>query len=281
LTCAGEKPDISGGMTIPELRQMAQELVRGAGRILLRHFGRIKHIRQKEHPSSVVCEADLASEKYIIQRIRARFPDHGIIAEESGFIRGGSEYTWVIDPLDGTSNFIAGIPWFGAQLGILHRGKPVVTAIYVPVSDALYLAQKGKGAFRNGRRLRVTSETQLKRVLCAFGFDSAADARKNRLQARLLMRVAAGVRNTRATNSLIDFCYTLEGHFGGCVNLNCKIWDIVPVSLMLPEAGGVFTDLAGRPIRFRLDEKDFGGSYQVLGSTRSLHPRLVACLNGK
>lgn len=254
---------------------LAVELVREAGSILLRHFGKVRKIRAKDHPSSVVCEADLASERLIIDRIRSGFPNDTIVAEESGWIRGSSEMSWVIDPLDGTSNFVAGIPWFGAQIGVLRGAHPVAAAMFLPVQGTLYSAAAGRGAFRDGSRLAASRARQLDKTLCAFGFDATASPAQTRRNAALLMRVAVGVRNTRATNSLVDFCYTVEGRFGGCINLNCKIWDIVPVSLMLPEAGGRFTDLRGKPIDFVFDEGMLARSYQVLGASRVLHSQLL------
>jgi myo-inositol-1(or 4)-monophosphatase len=197
------------------------------------------------------------------------------VTEESGYLPGNSGITWVIDPLDGTSNFVAGIPWFGVQIGVLQGLRPVAAAMFLPVDGTLYSGVKGGGALRNRKRLVVTPEQDLKKTLCAFGFDATADREQMSHNATLLTRVAAGVRNTRATNSLVDFCYTMEGRFGGCINLNCKIWDIVPVSLLLPEAGGRFTDLGGEPIEFVLDARTLSRSYRVLGAGKALHRRLV------
>ncbi len=256
------------------LKDFLTELVTGAGRILLRHFGKVRGIRQKESDSSVVCEADLASEEFIIRRIRRHFPDAGVIAEESGYA-AGSEWTFVIDPLDGTSNFVAGLPWFGVQIALLENGIPKSAAMYLPVEKVLYFSEKGRGVLRNGRRIDVTPETRLKNVLCAFGMDGSASERDRSRGADLVTRVAGGVRNLRTTNSLFDFCYTLEGKFGACVNLNCKIWDIAPVALMLPEAGGRFGELSGKPIEFKLGQKDYGHSYQVMGASAALHPKLA------
>src|SRR5436190_16171994 len=121
-------------MQISKYKKLLLELVREGGGILMKHFGRIRQVRQKENPSSVVCEADVAAEQHSIERIRHEFPDDGIIAEESGFVAGSSEFTWVIDPLDGTSNFVAGLPWFGVQIGVLRGSRPVVAAMYLPVA---------------------------------------------------------------------------------------------------------------------------------------------------
>lgn len=251
-----------------------------AGGVLLRHFGRVRQIRQKENASSVVCEADLASEARVIRRIRRRFPSAGIIAEESGLTAVGAELTFVIDPLDGTSNFVAGLPWFGAQVGVLREGKPVCAAMFLPVENTLYVAEAGGGVWRNGERLRLQRGAGLKRVLCAFGLDPARDAKVRRRHAEWLCRLAGAVRNIRTTNSLFDFCYTLEGRLGGCINLNCKIWDIVPILLMLPEAGGDFRSLNGDPIELDLGPRNFGRSYQVLGAAPGLLRPLLRVLRG-
>jgi myo-inositol-1(or 4)-monophosphatase len=265
--------------SVKRLKETLLQCVRGAGKVLLEYFGAVTNPREKEHPSSVVCDADLASEKYVLELITSRFPDHNIISEESGRSWRSAEYTWVIDPLDGTSNFVAGIPWFGVQIGVLRRGKPILAAMYLPTEDTLYFAQVGHGAYRNGKRVRVTAEKDLQKLLCAFGFDPEPEKRDRRT-IDLLFRVSGAVRNTRTTNSLVDFCYTIDGRLGGCINLKTKIWDIVPVSLILPEAGGKFTDLEGKRIAFQLDQNAGQRDYPVLGAARQLHPKLVALIRG-
>ena len=237
--------------SLSTIKRTLLESVRAAGKILLTSFGRVTNPRQKESASSVVCDADLASERDILGRIRTRFPHDSIVSEESGCTWGTTDLTWVVDPLDGTSNFVAGLPWFGVQIGVLFRSRPIVAAMYLPLEDVLYFAQAGQGVTRNGKAVAVTTESHLQNVLCAFGFDPAPGRRKRQAM-ELLLRVSGVVRNTRATNSLVDFCYTVDGRLGGCINLKTKIWDIVPVALILPEAGGKFTDVAGTHIVFDL-----------------------------
>jgi myo-inositol-1(or 4)-monophosphatase len=263
-------------MSVMSQKRALVDMTREAGEILRGYYGRIRNIRLKENQSSVVCEADLAAEKSYVDQIRARYPRDNIIAEESGHTRGTSEYTWVIDPLDGTSNFVAGLPWFGTQVGLLRGTTPVLAAIYLPIEDAMYVAEAGKGLFRNGKRVAITTETKPTNILCAFGFDPNTGYRQSRHDTELLRRVASGVRNIRATNSVVDFCYTMDGRLGGCVNLNAKIWDIVPVALMIPEAGGRITDLFGDRLRFDLSAPQ--KSYTIVGSSRALHGKLLALL---
>jgi len=264
--------------THSELEHDLEAMVRDAGAILLRHFGKVRNIRRKENASSVVCEGDLAAEASLLKTIRARYPDDSIIAEESGSHRGSSSRHWILDPLDGTSNFVAGLPWFGVQVGLLEDGQAKAAAMYLPVENTLFISVAGQGVRRNGKPVHVTSERSLSNVLCAFGFDPVANPRQSRANINLLMRVSRSVRNTRTTNSLWDFCYALDGQFGGCINLNCRIWDIIPLVLMMPEAGGKITDIAGRPISFDLGETASERVYTVLGASKRLHARLLEAL---
>jgi myo-inositol-1(or 4)-monophosphatase len=261
-------------MNLATHQRLLEEVTREAGSILLRYFGRVRKVRLKDN-ASVVCEADLASEQYIIRRLRKMFPQHGIISEEAGTDVSESEFTWVIDPLDGTSNFVAGIPWFGVQIGLLYQGRPVLAAMFLPTAEVLYSAVRGKGTRRNGKRLKPRIHTRLAHALIAFGMDPECAVNDAGRTAALYLAVAAQSRNLRGTNSLVDFCYTLEGHFGGAINLNTKIWDIVPVSLILPEAGGVFSGLDGKKIAFDLSQAAGERTYEILAAAKPLHRDLV------
>ena len=261
---------------IDRIRESILHCVHTAGDVLLHHFGRVTDIRQKGEHSSVVSEADLAAEACILSHIRSEFPGHDIIAEESGGTLRQADYTWVVDPLDGTSNYVAGLPWFGVQIAVLHRATPIIAAMYLPITRTLYSAELGQGAFRDGERLQVTREIRMKNVLCAFGPDPDASDDVNRANVGMLQRVLGRVRNLRTTNCLLDFCYTADGRFGGCVNLRAKIWDIAPVCLILPEAGGHMTDPQGNPIVLHLTEADLQRDYAVLGSSVTLFPEFLA-----
>jgi myo-inositol-1(or 4)-monophosphatase len=250
------------------------DCAQAGGAVLERHFGRLTNVRTKENASSVVTEADLASERCIFDRIRARFPDDGLLGEESGYAPGRSDRVWVVDPLDGTSNFVAGLPWFGVMIALLDRQTPVLAALHLPAMNSLYTAELGRGARRNGEPVRVTAETDLARVLMGFGLDASADAAQSRREALLLAEVARRARNIRATNSLVDFCYTADGRLGGAVNLACKIWDIAAPVLLLREAGGVVTNLAGQEPDFRLDDAAAHRTHTMLCAPPALHRQL-------
>ena len=276
------------------------ECVRQAGAVLLKHFGQGGPATRKENGNSIVTAADLESEKLIFDIIRRRHPEHNLLGEETGLQHFGSDFTWVIDPLDGTSNFAAALPWFGVMAAVLERGLPVLGAMYLPLTDALYVAERGRGAVcygtsvaasrqsavlgipatsvaasRQSAVLRMTAERDLSDTLCAYGLDGGAAEAEAEKQTRLFRLLVSRARNVRLTNSLVDFCYTLEGRFGACINQNCKIWDIASACLMFPEAGGRFTDLQGREIRLELDPAKYMRSYAVVGGNGVLHEQVI------
>jgi len=257
------------------MRDTLIECVRQAGAVVLQNFGKTDGPRRKGNASDIVTAADLASERLIFELIRRRHPEHNLLGEEEGLQNRGSDITWVIDPLDGTSNFAAGLPWFGVMVAVLKQEKPILAAMYLPVTDVLYTAELGKGTLRNGKPVRVSSEKELSDTLCAYGLDASTDVKALEKQTRLMGLIVKHARNVRLTNCLLDFCYTLDGHLGACVNQHCKIWDIAPACLMFPEAGGRCTDLKGEDIRLEINPKKYLRSYAVLGANPVLHQQVL------
>jgi myo-inositol-1(or 4)-monophosphatase len=255
--------------------------LQAGARCLRQHQYGLLTTKIKENTSSVVTEADLDSERAMIRLISEAYPDHNILAEESGFRNLGSPYTWVLDPLDGTSNYAAQLPWFGVIVSVLKGTEPVCAGMYLPVPEVLYFCERGGGVERNGVPVRLPKRLRLRETLWAYGIDAAADSSHVQRQLELLGRLIPHVRNVRATNSLADFCYTLEGKLGGFINLNAKIWDISAIQLMMPEAGGGLTDLSGHPIRFALEPATWGQSYQVIGSESSLLSQVLTLCQNK
>jgi myo-inositol-1(or 4)-monophosphatase len=231
------------------------DALRLSGDLLLELFNKPMDIRYKGSQSSIVTEADVASERMIIGRIRDSFPAHNIISEESGLTDNGSEFTWVIDPLDGTSNFASGIPWFGVMIAVLKNNRPVIGGAYLPVEDKLFLAEAGRGATRNGEPLAVLANRDMKDSLMAFCMDHTLDAAFLSRGIEIYRKLVERSRNIRSTNSLVDFLFVAEGKFGGVINMNTKIWDIAALSLIITEAGGVLKNVGGDDIEFSVDEK--------------------------
>lgn len=262
------------------MKDFITQSLKDAGQILLEHLARGCPAQLKENQSSVVTAADLASEALIVARIREAFPEDGIIAEETGRQPGRSRRTWVIDPLDGTSNFAASLPWFGVMIALLDHDVPVAGGMYLPVTDTLYFAEKERGLERDGQPIGLTKETRLNHVLCACCMDASSAPGENQRQAAAMGRLVNQARNVRGTNSLVDVCFTVDGRLGGFVNYCTKIWDIAVPALAFREAGGRFTDLEGNDIAFRLDAEPFDRNYAVVGAGEGLHPQILAALRG-
>ena len=253
--------------------------LQAGGEVLTRGFKQVRSVTRKESAASVVTEFDIASEEAIVSILRARHPSDSIIGEETGFDQHPGDITWVVDPLDGTSNYTAGLPWFGVLIAALRGVETVAAGVHFPLLGALYYAEKGQGVWRDGQRVGMTSETQLSNVLCSYGFDGCPDLEQTRQTATQLARLANASRNVRNTNCFLDFAHTIDGRYGACANRGTKIWDIASAALMLPEAGGVLVDLRGDPVVFSLDIHDYQRDYAVVGSTPALLPQVLAALN--
>lgn len=257
---------------------VAVELARQAGVSLMETFGASHRVEWKGDHSNVVTAADTRSERLIVQGIRERFPGHSIIAEETGCDLRPSDYTWVVDPLDGTSNYTAAIPWFGVLIGLLHGDVPIGAVIHLPATGELYTAESGAGAWRNGQRISVTREAALSNVLWAYGVDGGSGEHEVGRQAVLLGHLVRHVRNVRATNSLVDVALTADGRLGGLLNWNTRLWDIAAPMLIIREAGGVYTDVHGDALRLDLSSSACDREYAVLAGAPALHREVVRLL---
>lgn len=256
-----------------------RKALREAGNILMENFGKIVDYTVKESQSSIVTKADLESEKKIIEIILEKFPDHNTLGEETGFQNRNSEFTWVIDPLDGTSNFAFGIPWFGVIICLLKNDIPFMAGCFLPVQNELYFAEKGKGAIRNGEKIKVSGETELKNILAAYSLDYSEEPGKTEREAKVIQQVVSRIRNLRSTNCIIDFCYTADGKLGACMNQTTKIWDIAGPGLIIEEAGGKVTDIQGNNFDFSLNVDNYNRNFTIVGSNKILHFELIKILN--
>ncbi len=257
------------------IRKALQE----AGKILMSYFGKITEYSVKESQSSIVTKADIESEKKIIEIVLENFPNHNTLGEETGFQNRNSPFTWVIDPLDGTSNFAAGIPWFGVIICVLKNSVPFMVGCFLPVQKEIYFAEKGKGAFRNGEIIKVSNETELKNILAAYSLDYSDEPGKTEREAKLIQHIVSRIRNLRSTNCLIDLCYTADGKLGACINQTTKIWDIAAPGLIIEEAGGKVTDIHGNKFDFSLNETNYDRNFTIVGSNKILHSELIKILN--
>jgi len=245
-----------------------------SGKLLLEYFNKQIEAKRKESQSSVVTEADLKSDSVIVSLIENKFPDHNIISEEGGFRNKSSKYTWVIDPLDGTSNFAAKIPWFGILICLFEGEEPVMGGAYLPVFDILYFAERGKGSFRNGIPITLKQSKGLTDSLIAFSVDYTDDEIFLNKGIDLYKFIIKNSRNIRSTNSLFDFIYVAEGKFGGCINLYTKIWDISALGLIISEAGGIMNDISGNKIKFVFNKDIVNVNYPVVAGSSQVYESL-------
>ena len=246
-----------------------------AGEILHANFEKKQKIEIKENQCSIVTETDKLAESAIIKNIQKKYPNHNILSEEIGYIDKNSEYTWIIDPLDGTSNFAAGIPWFGILIAVLKNNEPILSGAYLPIQKELYFAEKGKGAFKNNKPISVSQEENLENVLFAYSLDYSENNEKTTQESKMIKNLVQNVRNIRATNSLLDFLYTAEGKFGGNINQTTKIWDIASPALIIEEAGGKVTDITGNKLNFTINNATINKNFTIIASNKLLHHKIL------
>jgi len=266
-------------MSLPSFQTtITQSLHRGSD-VLLKHFGKVKNIKEKENLSSVVSEADIESEKVILDLIRQDYPDHNIISEECGFIYKNSLYTWIVDPLDGTSNYVAGLPWFGILIAVMKNHIPVAAGAYLPFDKHLYYAEEDKNARLNGEIIRINQSSQLKDVLVAYSLDFHTDFNETLDETNLIAKLVQNARNVRSTNCLLDLCYTADGRLGAIINQHEKIWDIAAPWLIIKEAGGIMTDINGKKLNFQVSEKNYDKDFPVVAANPQIHKRIIKLIS--
>lgn len=230
--------------------QLAIDAARTAGQYLKENVG---HIRSVEHKfgqdTNLVTEMDKGSEALIIDMIRKTYPKHGILGEESGGSAADAETVWIIDPLDGTTNFTHGLPLFCVSIGVQHKGELVAGAVYDPNLNEMFTAEKGGGAYLNGQKLKVSSAESLRQSLLVTGFPyNIRDNPYNAVQhfTAFLMEAQA-VR--RLGSAALDLCYVGAGRFDAFWEVALQAWDMAAGILIVSEAGGVVTDFRGNEMK--------------------------------
>lgn len=219
---------------------------RRGGNSLLRSLKDLDRLKvEQKGRNDFVSEADRNAERAVIDTILKHYPDHEILAEESGS-QGKSDHQWVIDPLDGTTNFLHGMPVFCVSIALLINGKQEHAVVYDPLREELFTASRGSGAQLNGRRIRVSGQTRLDRALIGTGFPyrDANEALGPYLNMfRAAMESSAGVR--RPGSAALDLAYVAAGRYDGFWETGLSIWDIAGGGLLIREAGGIISALDG------------------------------------
>jgi myo-inositol-1(or 4)-monophosphatase len=239
-------------------------------KVLTAHFGNISRIDRKG-AFDLVTEADTGSEKQIIKTIREAFPDHAILAEESGAGKGNSEYRWIIDPLDGTTNYAHQLPIFTISIALALHDEIVFGLVLNPMDGELFSAVAGKGAELNGKSIRTSSTASVHDSLLATGFpykfDEIIEPAMKRFS--VCQNASQGVR--RLGSAALDICYVACGRFDGFWEQNLKLWDMAAGAIIAAEAGAAVTDLSNRP--FSINQKD------ILVTNSRIHQEMLALLD--
>ena len=258
-------------MEAEDLKETALLAARRAGEVLKEGFGKAHEFALKSSRIDLVTELDRRAEATILEVIRARFPDHGILAEESSEMEGEGEYRWIIDPLDGTTNYAHGYPIFAVSIALERAGEIVLGVIYSPILGELFLAERGRGATRNGEPIRVSRTEGLASALLATGFPYDLARIDLNLQhfSRFIHRAQAVRRDGSAA---LDLCWLACGRFDGFWELDLRPWDVAAGALIVEEAGGKVSD-------FSSGELDIFGD-EILASNGLIHREMLQVLRG-
>ncbi len=227
------------------MKAFLHNIIRRAGQLCLQYKEQLNELTiTYKTPKDLVSNADRAVEEFLITEIRKQYPDHAILGEESGEIKGG-RYRWVIDPIDGTTSFLHDQPYFSVSIAVFNNGRAEMAAVYAPVFNELYFAEKGQGAFRNDRPIHVSSRGLIEESVVATGFACirAGWTENNLPLFSAVLPRARGVR--RYGSAAIDLCYVASGRLDGFWELNLAEYDIAGGSLILREAGGRISDFSG------------------------------------
>ena len=250
---------------------IAIRAARQAGRIVMRHFQRIDTLNvRKKQLHDYVSDADLLAERAIIDILRQAYPSHAILAEESGS-QGQDDYEWIIDPLDGTNNYLHGLPHFAISIALRHRGELQTGVIYDPLHNDMFIGNRGGGALLNDRRLRISHTQDLPGALVgsAIGTRSTEQLTKYAALQKALMAAGVGLRNSGS--SALDLAFVAAGYLNGTWQQGIQAWDMAAGMLMVREAGGIVTELHGG--------NDPMKSGNVLAGSRKIHSAMLQQLN--
>ena len=255
-------------MDTGNFKQVAIDAAKEAGKVLL-ELSQNAIQYQMKNSRDIQAEADLQSEKIIIEKIKNAFPSHSILSEEAGEETNQTEYLWVIDPLDGTINYARGIEEYCISIALSHNDQIVLGLVYHPKLDRLFVAEKGKGAFLNDRRLEVSEEGDLVNCLAATDNTSHLDYRRQNM--RLLAKVADEVRHVRILGSgALHMARLAQGQLDFYFKMHYNHWDSAAGTLIVREAGGIVTDIKGKPLNRH--------SSSILAANAAVHKRALQLL---
>ena len=259
---------------MPDYRSVAVAAAQQAGKIIVETCGADYRVDYKEGAiTNMVTEVDRRAERAIVEILHAAFPGHRILAEEGGeHSQKKSPYRWIVDPLDGTTNFTHGFPAFCVSIGLEVEGRIVLGVVYDPLRCELFEAEAGKGALLNGRRIHVSKIPTLNKALLVTGFAYDRESRQRNLEHfERFVLASQGLRRTGS--AALDLSYVAAGRVDGFWELKLAPWDVAAGSLIVAEAGGRITDFAGTPFK--------GDGAETLATNGLIHQAMIDVLTGK
>jgi myo-inositol-1(or 4)-monophosphatase len=250
----------------PQLEDL-EGLARGAGEILRGGFGGPVAVKHKG-ATDFVTEMDFRSETYLVSTIQEKFPSHRVVTEESGVLEGDTDHQWMVDPLDGTTNYSHGLPIYAVSLAYVLEGKTRLGVVYDPSLDACFSAERGRGAWLNGNSLQVSTVRTLNDSFLVTGFPYDIRTRPDNNLDHYAYFATRSVAVRRLGSAALDLCYIAAGRFDGYWEISLGVWDLAAGALIVEEAGGVVTRLDG-------EENYLAPPYSILAGNPFIHPLLL------
>lgn len=260
-----------------------QQCLVETSKIAVSHFGKVKIKVKPTDTNQVLTDADMEIGNHIIEKIKKEFPAYNIIDEEAGVIDNNGQFTWVIDPIDGTSNYAVGNPQYGIMIGLLDGNVPVAGGFALPFTNEITIAERGQGTFCNGKMIMVSKEAQLNNCLIAYHIDGhPEEPQRTREEMSLLGEIILRVRNMRNSGAEpLDGFYVAIGRYGALLNKTMRIWDMVAPHIVIQEAGGTVTDFWGQPIDYSNPLKRTNEHFTICAGAPQIHKQLQEIINGK
>jgi myo-inositol-1(or 4)-monophosphatase len=235
-----------GGLTMHPMLNIAVRAARSAGNVIARGFENFDDLQiEQKGENDFVTKVDKEAEQAIIHKIQQSYPDHTFVGEEGGIVEGDPDYKWIIDPLDGTTNFIKGIPHFAVSIALQYKGRLDQAVVFDPIRGELFTASRGNGAQLNGHRIRASKARELSNTVLATAFPFKNKDALNEYMASFTKIFTESGDIRRGGSAALDMAYVAAGRFDGYWERGIKPWDIAAGELLVREAGGLVTDFAG------------------------------------
>ncbi len=246
------------------------EISKEVGEVIKEDFGKHHLVEYKTNLSNIVTDTDKKAEKIITGFIKKEFPSHNILAEEGSRKEGNSDYLWVIDPIDGTTNFAHGLPIFSVSIGVMKKDEIIAGVVYDIMRNVIYSAENGSGSFGNGRKLNVSKNDDLRKSLLVTGFPYNVAENPDNVYEKFVAFLKSSRAVRRLGSAAIDCCFVAEGVFDGFWEVSLNPWDICAGKLIIEEAGGKVTNFKGEQVSIF--------SPQFLASNGYIHDKMMKIL---